>query len=325
MVPYFLAVGLAGMIIWGMLRLIYRHGSADQKRTIHQMMLVSFVLAALLPVLMEVVDFSLSVALLGLMAAMTGLVIPAASLFPAEALPDTNKSPDRVDLMPPQVPSEKTEKMTVLQAEELSLEETADTDEEPCLPMDWKWADDPELTGDHVDADDLLSEEEEDRKMGTVEKTSPVVSADEGSQRMGDALPFEFSETMTEVVLMNAMLALKEDEMIEAVESFALVCERGKDPDRRSMAYLELKRILPETGGLKELIRIGDKMLIDGIQETPVYGQIIAKDIHYFKRLVSLLNARNLPIQQPYSTIPEEVKKMALAHEEKNQNRSGEL
>lgn len=128
-------------------------------------------------------------------------------------------------------------------------------------------------------------------------------------------LPDIFSETMAEVMLMNGYLALKEEEEEEAIDSFMMVCQRSELTDQRMMAYMELKLLLPEEGRMMELIHLSDGLLDGKIELTALQEGYIEKHNHYLKRLVSLLNAHGVTLDQPYSAMPDELKEMAMNYQ----------
>ena len=154
------------------------------------------------------------------------------------------------------------------------------------------------------------------------EFASEIETTPAAAEWLEQQLPQQLSETMGEVLLSSAMLALEDQSDDEATAALKLICQRSKLPEHQAMAYAELKRIMPENGELQPLIDLGEALLAQEAMQASGYGGMIEAHTHYLKRLMSLLHAHDIPVDSPYSELPEELKKMALAYQEKIQNRS---
>lgn len=293
MISYYSAVFVTSLLLLGLLQYVVRKGSGHQKTLAFKVVGLTTAIAFLLPTLLNTLTLLQTGLLMAVLAALGGALVPVAELLPS--------------------------KTRVFENEGVKVKETLRTEEEaPVLRKEDVSEEKPSEMEIIVEMDQGIPEEEvpvvemEDPSPDPpVEETNEVEEAPQGL-----VLPNAFSETMAEVMLMNGYLALKDDEEEEAVDSFKMVCQRAQVIDQRMMAYMELKRLLPEIGRIEEVIQLGDELLAGKASLTTLQAGYIEKHTHALKRLVSLLNAHGVTLEQPYSEMPDELKEMAMTYQE---------
>ena len=332
MISYYSAVFVTALLLLGLLQYAVRKGSRHQKILVFKVVCLTTAIAFLLPTLLHNLTLLQTGILMAILAALGGALVPVAELLPARITDSEHEGLKINEAVTTEEPA------PVVRKEGFSEEEFPEA--EMTMVMDQEISEDvkPTVTEEYS-SEDLLMEEKpepdetlkemvqdevalvfEEAEREEAEAEEAVVIGDaledqvvkEASQ--GLVLPSTFSETMAEVMLMNGYLALKDDEEEEAVRSFIMVCQRSQLTDQRMMAYMELKRLLPEIGRMECVIQLGDELLAGEVSLTTLQKGYIEKHTHYLKRLVSLLNAHGVSLEQPYSAMPDELKEMAMAH-----------
>lgn len=324
---YYGAVLLTALLMWGLLMYAVRKRKKSQKNLVFKVVGLTTVIAVLLPTLLNHLTLIQTGLLMTLLAAFAGTLVPVAELLPVKAL---SSGTERLEEEATSPEKEEKEAATQDQPEEaVRLGPTwedppegiiaAEMEAEIEAEVEVKEEVEPQAETESIpekNAKDEVGEEPFDPELVAALKEA----AAQGERPL--VLPDTFSETMAEVMLMNGYLALKEAEEEEAIESFGMVCQRALVTDQRMMAYMELKRLMPEVGKMVDLIQLSDSLLEGNAELTSMQRSYIEKHTHYLKRLVSLLNAHGVPLEQPYSAMPDELKEMAMTYQEYNQNRS---
>lgn len=337
MISYYSAVFLAALLMLGLLMYAVRKRNNNLKPLVLKVVGLTTVIALLLPTFLNNLTLIQTALLMALLAALAGALVPVVELLPQreagaeeektsvmkvvtekgiqdkpETVVEPGLSPDHEvnveDEIETEVEKDFEEAIGDLIEKEVGIETEEELDIEKMMEME------VEPVAQTDDEPEEVSEAEVDEEIFTPvisETSTEDVGQDEGKM----VLPDTFSETMAEVMLMNGYLALKDDEE-EAIDSFIMVCQRALVTDQRMMAYMELKRLLPEIGKTAALIQLGESLLEGKVGLTSMQTAYIEKHTHYLKRLASLLNAHGVTLEQPYSAMPDELKEMAMTYQE---------
>lgn len=350
MISYYSAVFLTALLMLGLLMYAVRKKNKNQKYLVLKVVGLTTGIALLLPTLLNNLTMIQTGLLMALLAALAGALVPVVELLPQrvsgaeeetatvmKVVTEADKKEQHQTAIEPMLAKE-DEGQEVLEdepgrmtEEEIVVEEEteAEPEEEPEAESEKEFDADKELETEEITEDEEvievkaeeLTETEEEAEAETDEETfAPGLAAasaeEEGQRQSTMVLPDTFSETMAEVMLMNGYLALKDDEEDEAIDSFGMVCQRASVIDQRMMAYMELKQLMPEVGKTEALIQLAESLLSGKAEFTPMQRAYIEKHTHYLKRLVSLLNAHGVTLEQPYSAMPDELKEMAMTYQE---------
>lgn len=326
---YYRAVGVTAVSLIVLLRYLFRNKPVSQHKLIYMAVGTTTAIALLLPTLLNQLNMVATVLLMAGLAAVAGTFIPVSDLLARSVLPDKAASisvdnGDKARLnegvavqeVIGDVPADCVENLLAqpelegagqidVMTEEISDEPVEAVSEEPAEAVS-------------AETEEGAASEPTEKDGEEAEGSAGEFSADRKDaafQLPGIVLPQIFSATLSEVMLMNAYLALGEGKEEESLEAFSLVCQRGNLAEQKMNAYIELKALLLEHGRLRELATLEEKLLEAGEPLTEFHLSHIQQHNHYLKHLSSLCHAHGVPLNLPYSAMPDELKDMAKTYQ----------